>query len=453
MIDQQEYYFNIDSLKHNELVLSVTDVNHKPVDISTWSLNKDYQIVTGDTVFDLRVVYSDIVKSNKDHININEETIKQIQEYNINDDKITLRFKDNTFTFEPLKVLLINIHNETEEIQLTRIIRVQLDNNAIVTPTVPESDDNELITLPTAEEEQEPEPEPTPEQDITLGNGLTPYYLGQRYVDPIHYLFFSLEDEQNNQIITEHIESQEGVHTLQLSETEEIQVQLYDNKKAVIVPTTCKVVYDQDSSNYYVLSIDSSLSGDGVVLTVSDTQHVFTHKYTVPSHDEECHIVFTEDTPEGDNVLPEPTVPTRKNILTETVQTYTGSEETDEGYQFHFSIVHTSPSDITQLLPAAESVEQIETTKACLDYGSDYDPVYIELMNAAHSSLPFESRIETSHADGTSRTSVFLDVSASTGEVGDLFTIILNCEDVTSSVGVTVANGSVSHEEQFTKSN
>ena len=153
------------------------------------------------------------------------------------------------------------------------------------------------------------------EQDITLGNGLTPYFLGHYTPNDNSTNFFvSFEDEQGKQYISRNITSRDGVHTLEM-DGGDITLRLYvklegDSDYTLVENTTCMVAYDQETGNYFILKYPE-YTGKDIRIVAENTNTTLYHTCEVNAENTDVHTRFI-DHPE-DNMEREPTVPSTGN--------------------------------------------------------------------------------------------------------------------------------------------
>lgn len=127
---EKTYYFNIDEIYHNKLILSVLDEDGEPVNTSFWSVTDDNDILinsNGDTI-GFGVEFYPVIHGEAYEISNDPVNVKEIGAYRFKNNNIILYFEENTLKVEKNKQALILTIAKTGEnagtgkIRLVRVI-------------------------------------------------------------------------------------------------------------------------------------------------------------------------------------------------------------------------------------------------------------------------------------------------------------------------------------------
>lgn len=124
-VDGVNCHFNVANIQHNKIDLIVTDDEENPV-----MLDENYVHITRDIKIGF---YEYIIDEYGERINDIPTNHKEILAYNINNNKISLLFEDNSFILtENKKVLIIEITHEETTINLIRFLSMNIEKQGLI---------------------------------------------------------------------------------------------------------------------------------------------------------------------------------------------------------------------------------------------------------------------------------------------------------------------------------
>lgn len=124
-VDGTNWYFDVASIEHNRLDISVSDEMGNPVSIDDNYFNIEQSIHVGYHTY-ISTEYGEKISND-------EQDNKHIQSYRVKDNTISLLFEDNSFKLEQQKkVLIIEINYNDTKVSLIRFLSMNIEKQGLI---------------------------------------------------------------------------------------------------------------------------------------------------------------------------------------------------------------------------------------------------------------------------------------------------------------------------------